>query len=460
MTTTTTTTTRQISLFSCLLLLLVKAPGINSETLLWSDEFNSNSLPDSTFWSYDLGAGGWGNQELQTYTDLLENVLVDNGSLEITARRTPFGFTSGRIHTQGKVSVMYGTIEASIKVPDLNEGLWPAFWTLGSVFGPTPWPDAGEIDIMEMGQGLAIEQGVVNRRVVSGAHWENEGQLAAYALSEDLPSDLNTAYHTYRLEWTPSRLATFVDGVMVWEMDISKESCTDCEEFHRTHFLLLNLAVGGGFTTTGESSSSSSGGSSSSSSSSSGCGSSSSATESSSGCGARTDVTAPLPATMLVDWVRIYDNGDTVVDLPWDSEDATLPAEDAPANIFVPPPPGPTNAPVAETIKAPPLTSEPEFDSPVSSTTTSKGGKGKAGGKAGGKGGKSSKSSSSKGGKGGKGKGGSSKSGSAPADVRSQEQSLLRAEQLAPQESSANTNSSWKLAVAVSVLLASLVTIR
>lgn len=211
---------------------------------------------------------------------------------------------------------MYGTVEASIKVPNVADGLWPAFWTLGSNFSEVGWPRAGEIDIMEIGQGLAINEGVVNRRVVSGAHWENNETYATYALGYDFASDLYLDFHNYTLTWTPTVLATYVDGQKMWEMDISSTSCLDCEEFHHPHFLVLNLAVGGFFTSTGGDGSS---GSSGVGSSSAGCvGSSSSSagvgSSSSGGCGtARTDVSAALPATMMVDYVKIIDNGFTEI---------------------------------------------------------------------------------------------------------------------------------------------------
>eukprot|EP00980_Cylindrotheca_fusiformis_P008176 scaffold1729_cov117-Cylindrotheca_fusiformis.AAC.14 len=216
--------------------------------VFWKDDFDGGSL-NNNYWSYDLGGGGWGNSELQTYTT-------------------------------GAVSVSGGEVG---------------------------WPNSGEIDIMEIGQGLAITEGVVNRRVISGAHWEFEDRLAAYALWKTFNVDLNKGFHIYKLEWTPTSLSTYVDDVKVWEMDIGSANCVDCEEFHQPHFMVLNLAVGGYFTSTGGSGSSGSSGSSSSS----GCSSSGSSSSSSGeGCGEpRTDVTAPLPADMQVDWVQILDNG-------------------------------------------------------------------------------------------------------------------------------------------------------
>jgi len=94
---------------------------------------------------------------------------------------------------------MYGTIEARIRIPNVSDGLWPAFWTLGENFSLAGWPAAGEIDIMEIGQGDAIREGVVNRRVISGAHWEHEGGYAAYAGNLTVDDNLNDDFHLYKL---------------------------------------------------------------------------------------------------------------------------------------------------------------------------------------------------------------------------------------------------------------------
>ena len=143
--------------------------------LLWSDEFDSGVAPDPSIWSYDLGATGWGNQELQEYTDDLDNARVNDGNLIITARRTepgtsPAEFSSARLRSQDKVMFKYGTIEARIKVPDLADGLWPAFWTLGNTFSEVGWPACGELDILEMGWRDAVRDGFANRWLSSAAH--------------------------------------------------------------------------------------------------------------------------------------------------------------------------------------------------------------------------------------------------------------------------------------------------
>ena len=233
--------------------LLILLPHTVTAQVLWSDEFNSGSAPDASVWSYDLGAGGWGNSELQEYTSDSANVRIENGHLVITAREQVLKgnrrkFTSARIKTEDKLTFQYGTIEARIMVPDLADGLWPAFWTLGNNFSSVGWPDSGELDVMEMGSASAIADGVVNRRVGSAAHWEHNGGNADYGLTYDSPTDLNGSFHTLRMEWTPDLISTYIDNNWIWSIDITSASCTDCTEFHQPHFIIFNLAVGGSYT--------------------------------------------------------------------------------------------------------------------------------------------------------------------------------------------------------------------
>lgn len=252
----------------------------NQPQLVWAEEFNSGDVPDVNTWNYDLGATGWGNQELQAYTDLPSNVRVEDGQLVITARRHDDAsepFTSARIHTQGKLEFQYGILVARIKLPELADGLWPAFWGLGANFPEVGWPDCGELDVMELGHSDAISDGMVNRRVGSAAHWEHKGEHALYHESVDSPADLNDGYHIFRMTWTPEFVRTSVDGEPVWTMDLRKRSCSDCSEFHQPFFIILNLAVGGAYT----------------------------------GRLAPDEISAPFPAEMRVDYVRIYDNGFT-----------------------------------------------------------------------------------------------------------------------------------------------------
>jgi beta-glucanase (GH16 family) len=272
--------------------------GVSSgEVLIWSEEFGAGPSLDGSVWSHDLGDGcaagicGWGNNELQDYTDDPANVRVEGGELIITALRQTvngpgdpgpdeYTFSSGRIKTQGRLAFRYATIEARIRLPDLADGLWPAFWTLGSDITAVGWPACGEIDIFEMGSAGAIADGAINRRVGSTAHWDFGGNHASYGLAYTSPADLHDSYHVYRMEWTPTYVSTYIDGIWIWTMNLTDPQSFGGEEFHQPHFLILDLAVGGNYTgITGDGS----------------------------------DITATFPAEYRVDWIRVYDNGSTTL---------------------------------------------------------------------------------------------------------------------------------------------------
>jgi len=245
--------------------------------VIWSDEFDTGTQPDTSIWSYDLGASGWGNNELQEYTSSYQNARVEDGNLVITVIDGANGFTSARIRTEDKLTFKYGKIEARIKMPDLADGLWPAFWTLGNNFSQVGWPFCGELDIMEMGSGASISAGTINRRVSSTAHWDNDGAYASYGRFFDVASDLDDGFHIYRMDWTPETVRTYIDDRLIWTIRIKEDSCASCSEFHQPHFVILNVAVGGNFT----------------------------------GLLSEDQITATTPAEMIVDYVRISDNGFT-----------------------------------------------------------------------------------------------------------------------------------------------------
>lgn len=249
----------------------------SAQTLVWSEEFDGPTIDTST-WTFDVGGSGFGNGELQYYTSRPENVAIQNGALVIKAIRESYEgkqFTSARLKTHGRFAFKYGTLQARIKVPNLQNGLWPAFWLLGRNIGQNVWPSCGEIDILEMGDAASIAAGTVNRRVSAAAHWDFMGSYAGYSGNTTSPSGLNGAYHTYSVSWTPSLITASLDGTQFWAIDISTIEANSLEEFHRPFFILLNLAVGGinfvQITDPGQ-------------------------------------ITAPMPANMEVDWIRLYDN--------------------------------------------------------------------------------------------------------------------------------------------------------
>jgi beta-glucanase (GH16 family) len=204
--------------------------------LVWSDEFNGSSLNASN-WICETGtgSGGWGNNELQYYTNRSDNVRVQDGSLIIEAKKESYSgmnYTSARIKTQGLRQFTYGKVEARIKLPK-GQGIWPAFWMLGSNISQVSWPKCGEIDIMEHVNNEANTHGTI--------HWFAD-QYAYYG-GKSSSIDV-TQYHLYSIEWNANSIKWFVDGNQYWEANI-KNSINGTEEFHKPYFLLLNLAVGG-----------------------------------------------------------------------------------------------------------------------------------------------------------------------------------------------------------------------
>ena len=214
--------------------------------LTWSDEFDGAAgvLPDATNWTYDIGNGGWGNQELQYYTNRPENVSLDgNGNLVITAKSESFGgssFTSARIKTKGLFEQAYGRFEARLKTP-YGPGIWPAFWMLGANNQTVAWPQCGEIDIMELkGHQPSILHGTLHGPGYSGGNAITD----TYALEN---SRFDSGYHIFAVEWDTEKIDFYVDGYLYQR--ISKSTVNTKGEWVYDHpfFMILNIAVGGTF---------------------------------------------------------------------------------------------------------------------------------------------------------------------------------------------------------------------
>ena len=211
--------------------------------LVWNDEFNGAAglAPDSTKWTYDTGAGGWGNGELQKYTTERTNSQLDgNGNLVITARRTADGeYTSARLNTRGEFTVTYGKIEGRMKIPR-GQGIWPAFWMLGANAKKVGWPECGEIDIMEnIGREAAMVHATVHGPGYSGAQPITE----AFTLPDDAP--FADEFHIFSVIWTADSMEFFVDSHSY--LKVTRESLPAGAKwvFNKPYHLLLNLAVGG-----------------------------------------------------------------------------------------------------------------------------------------------------------------------------------------------------------------------
>lgn len=215
-------------------------------TLVWKDEFDgpANTPPSSERWVHDVGGGGWGNAQLEYDTNRTENVSLDGeGRLVITARKESYGgnsYTSGRINTRGRFAQAYGRFEARLQLP-VGRGMWPAFWLLGANIDEVPWPDCGEIDIMEYrGQLPAIIRGSLHGPGYSGGNnIGGEYVVSGGKLYED--------FHVYAVEWEPERIRWQFDGVTFFEATPAKLPAGKKWVYDHPHFILLNLAVGGNY---------------------------------------------------------------------------------------------------------------------------------------------------------------------------------------------------------------------
>lgn len=209
---------------------------------IWSDEFNGSNGTgvDGSKWNSETGAGGWGNNELQYYTNRTNNAYMDNGNLIIQALKENYNgapYTSARLTTAGKFDVKYGKIEMRAKLP-YGKGIWPAFWMLGSDIGSNPWPNSGEIDIMEY-VGTNAPNTVYG--TIHGPGYSGAGGLsAAYTIGENI----SNAYHTFSIEWEPNVIRWYVDNNL-YHTRTSADIGGNKWVFDKPFFLLLNLAVGG-----------------------------------------------------------------------------------------------------------------------------------------------------------------------------------------------------------------------
>ena len=185
-------------------------------SLVWADEFNQadGASPDPAKWTFDLGGGGWGNSELESYTSRTNNARILNGQLVITARKENYtgsdgiarNYTSARLKTQGKWAFTRGRIEARMQLPR-GQGIWPAFWMLGTNITSVRWPTCGEIDIMEnIGREPGMVHGTIHGPGYSGAN----GIGGPYTLPSG--AAVADAFHLYALEWETNAIRWYVDS--------------------------------------------------------------------------------------------------------------------------------------------------------------------------------------------------------------------------------------------------------
>jgi beta-glucanase (GH16 family) len=250
----------------------------NSGGVVWLETF-TNGVVDANTWTWDVGGSGWGNGQFEYDTANHQNSYVTNGDLVIEADATNYmgnSFTSARMLTEGRFAFKYGTIEARIKVPNTANGLWPAFWMMGVNAGAIAWPECGELDITELGSAAGISSNIQQELIDSAIHYANStGGAVNAAAWLTAPENLSLDYHLYQMSWTPTNLTFSLDNVPFGSWDIS-----NIPMFQQPMFLIANVAIGG-------------------------------YNPSYTGVYSPAGVTAPLPAAMHINYIKITDNGYT-----------------------------------------------------------------------------------------------------------------------------------------------------
>jgi beta-glucanase (GH16 family) len=212
--------------------------GQEHHQLIWSDEFEYTGAPDSASWSYDLGDNGWGNNELQNYTNSPENSVVKDGKLIIKALKFDGSWTSARLTTKNKVDFLYGRMEIRAKLPT-GKGTWPAIWLLSSDHEYGGWPGCGEIDIMEH---VGYDPGNVHATVHTGAY---NGSLRTQVGKSIMVPDYATTFHTYAVEWNADKIDAYLDDQKYFTFYNDKTGNSDTWPFDKRFHLIVNIAIGG-----------------------------------------------------------------------------------------------------------------------------------------------------------------------------------------------------------------------
>jgi beta-glucanase (GH16 family) len=230
----------------------VSAPAGMTWVSTYSDQFNAGAS-DLNGWTYDLGNNdGWGNEELESYTNSTNNVSVSGGSLNITAIDSGGNYTSGRIQTSSLFSQTYGLFEFRAKLP-AGTGLWPALWLYPANSSYGSWPNSGEIDVMESkGQSPTLVQGSAHSGTSSNAE---DTETAEYSA----PGGFSTtsAYHTYDVLWEPANSSDGEQNTIQWYVDgnlyetihggwvVPSGASSSMAPFNEPFYIIMDLAVGG-----------------------------------------------------------------------------------------------------------------------------------------------------------------------------------------------------------------------
>ena len=238
--------------------------------LVWEDNFDgeAGSPPDPNHWTHDVGGDGWGNNQLEYNTDRTDNAFLrGDGYLQISAKEESYegnAYTSARLKTQGLFSVQNARVEARIKVPS-GSGIWPAFWMLGDSFSEVGWPACGELDILEFkGEDPNTIYGTAHGPGYSGGEGIGGALLKAEPFSDD--------FHLYSIDIDPGHIVWSVDNEVFFKLRTGDIPMGTPWVYDEPFFLLLNIAVGGNFV-------------------------------------APPNESTEFPASMFVDYVRVYERG-------------------------------------------------------------------------------------------------------------------------------------------------------
>jgi beta-glucanase (GH16 family) len=207
-------------------------------TVAWGDEFSTDGAPDPTKWTYDTGGSGWGNHELEYYTNTTNNASITNGILSITAKKESMGgmnYTSSRMVSKTPSDMLYGRIEVKAKLPS-GKGTWPAIWMLPNDYAYGNWPNSGEVDIMEM---VGYDPNNVHFSIHDQTNFGSNSKSGTMMIPT-----ASTAFHLYRADWTPDGIKGYYDDVLVYSFK-NDGAGSATWPFDKPFHILLNLAIGG-----------------------------------------------------------------------------------------------------------------------------------------------------------------------------------------------------------------------
>ena len=251
----------------------VDAGNASNWKLAWQDEFDgpNGTAVDKSKWTAEVGGSGWGNHELEYYTDRLDNAFQSDGSLVIKVQKEHFTgndnisreFTSARLTTKKSFTAVYGKFEARIKIPR-GQGIWPAFWMLGNDIDKVRWPRCGEIDIME---NIGKEPSTIHGTLHGPGYSAANGPSASYSLTKD--QNFPDSFHTFAIEWEPNIVRFYCDDILYKTRTPADLPAGAKWVYDHPFFMLLNVAVGGDWP-------------------------------------GSPDATTVFPQVMLVDYVRVY----------------------------------------------------------------------------------------------------------------------------------------------------------